>query len=208
MKPLLRFTPILLTSLLAIGPAGAQSSLDVHLGVSGANAKSTGQAVDTFGDGTLYNPPSLDGVFMNVGAGVMLSPHFGFGGELSLKPSQSDYAGLNYRPLFYDFNGIFHPLPESKRVVPEIQTGIGGVNLRFYYPNGGCTAFAGCYSQNIYVQSSNHFQWHSGVGVKLFVTDSIYVEPKFDLHWVNNFFQFGSNWVPQYGVNVGFRFGD
>ena len=207
MKHPLRYTTIVLSTMLAMSTAGAQS-LDVHIGVSGANAKSTGLSVDTFGDGTLYNTPSLDGAFMNLGAGVMITPRFGFGGEFAFKPAKSDYAGLNYRPLFYDFNGIFHPAPSSKRFVPELQTGIGGVNMRFYYPQSNCNVFAGCYSQNLYLQSSNHFQWHAGAGVKMFVTDNIYVEPRFDVHYVNNFFQFGTNWVPQYGVSFGYRFGE
>ena len=109
------FTAILLT-FFGAAYLNAQSSLDVHIGVSGANAKSTGLLVDTFGDGTLYSSPSLDGAFMNLGAGFMLSPHFGVGGEFSFKPGKSDFAGLNYRPLFYDFNGILHPAPSSKRV--------------------------------------------------------------------------------------------
>jgi hypothetical protein len=194
--------------LFSIAGLHAQSSLDVHIGVSGANAKSNGIAVDTFGDGNLYTTPALDGAFMNLGAGIMLSPHFGFGGEFSFKPGKSDYAGLNYRPLFYDFNGIVNPLPASKRFRPELEAGIGGVNLRFYYPQSSCNVFAGCYSQNTYLQSSNHFQVHFGAGVALFVTDHIYVEPKFDLHYVNNFYQFGTNWVPQYGLNFGYRFGE
>jgi hypothetical protein len=200
--------PVFLLTIFGITCASAQSSLDVHIGVSGANAKSTGLSVDTFGDGNLYTTPSLDGVFMNLGAGVMLSPHFGFGGEFSFKPAKSDYAGLNYRPMFYDFNGIVNPAPHSKRVRPEIQAGLGGVNMRFYYPQSDCNVFAGCSSQNTYLQSSNHFQLHAAAGVALFVTDHIYVEPKFDLHYVHNFFQFGTNWVPQYGVNVGYRFGE
>jgi hypothetical protein len=44
--------------------------------------------------------------------------------------------------------------------------------------------------------------------VSFFVTPNIYVKPQFDLHWVHNFFQFGSNLVPQYGVSVGYRFGE
>jgi hypothetical protein len=197
-----------LTTLLAIGVASAQTSLDVHAGVSGANAKSNGLAVDTFGDGNSYNTPSLDGAFMNFGAGMMITSRLGFGGEFSFKPAKSDYAGLNYRPMFYDFNGIIHPAPDSKRIVPEIQAGLGGVNMRFYYPSGGCNVITGCSSSSSYLQSSNHFQLHVGAGVKFFVTSSLYVEPKFDLHYVHNFFQFGTNWVPQYGVNFGYRFGE
>ena len=157
--------PVFILSIFGIGIASAQSTFDVHLGVSGMNAKSTGSSVDTFGDGSLFRTPSLDGAFMNFGAGIMLTPRFGVGGEFAFKPAKSDYAGLNYRPLFYDFNGILHPAPHSKRMVPEIQAGIGGVNMRFYYPQSNCNVFAGCYSHNTYLQSSNHFQLHAGAGV-------------------------------------------
>ena len=51
--------------------------------------------------------------------------------------------------------------------------------------------------------------WIACGGVALFVTSNIYVRPQFDLHWVHNYNQlFNSNWVPQYGVQVGYRFGD
>lgn len=208
MKPFFRYSSAALFAMLAVGAANAQNSLDVHAGASGANAKSNGLSVNTYGDNNFYNTPSLDGAFMNLGAGIMVTPRFGFGGEFSFKPAKSDYAGLNYRPMFYDFNGIFHPTPGNKRIVPEIQAGLGGVNMRFYYPQNNCNVFAGCSSQSSYLQSSNHLQLHAGVGVKFFLTNSLYVEPKFDVHYVHNFFQFGTNWVPQYGVNVGYRFGE
>jgi Outer membrane protein beta-barrel domain len=207
MKPSFRLASFTFSMMFALGIAGAQTSLDVHAGVSGANAKSSGQLVDTFGDGNLYQTPSLNGVFMNFGAGAMITPRFGFGGEFSFKPAKSDYAGLSYRPMFYDFNGIFHPAPSAKRIVPEIQSGIGGVNMRFYYSQSNCNVI-GCSSQNTYLQSTNHFQWHASAGVKFYVRPSLYVEPKFDMRYVRNFEQFGTNWVPQYGVNVGYRFGD
>jgi hypothetical protein len=203
----MRFTTMLLPAVMACGIASAQASLDLHLGVSGANAKSSGLSVDTFGDGNFYNTPKLDGVFMNFGAGAMLTPRFGVGGDFAFKPGKSDYAGLDYRPMFYDVHAIFHPVPASKRIVPEIQAGLGGVNLRYYYSQSDCNVFAGCSSQSSYLQSSNHFQWKVGGGVKLFVTSNLYVEPKVDLHYVHNFFQFGTNWVPQYGVNFGYRLG-
>jgi hypothetical protein len=206
-KFLFRFAPAVLAVLTAAG-GYAQSSLDVHIGASGAYAKSSGLSVNTYGDNTYYNTPDLKGPFMNLGAGIMLTRRFGVGGEFSFKPNTSDYAGLRYRPMFYDFNGIFNPAPGSKRIVPEILGGIGGVNLRFYYPQSDCNVFAGCSSQSSYLQSSNHFQWHTGAGVKFFLTHSVYVQPRFDLHYVHDFFQFGTNWVPQYGVNVGFRFGE
>jgi opacity protein-like surface antigen len=198
----------LLFALLGAGLAHAQSSLDVHVGVSGVHDKSTGQSFDTFGDGNFYNTSALNGVFMNFGAGVMATKRFGFGGEFSFKPGKTDFAGLQYRPFFYDFNGIVHPITSSKRVVPEIQAGLGGMNLKFYYNQQQCTV-VGCTSQSSFVQSANHFQLHAGVGVSFFVTNNVYVRPQFDIHYVRNLTdQFNSNWVPQYGVMVGYRFGD
>jgi len=194
--------------LLLCGTIAYAQSFEAHMGASGANAKSSGLSIDTFGDNTFYSSPSLDGTFMNIGASLMLTPHYGFGGELSFKPGKSDYAGLEYRPLFWDFNGIVHPITASKRLVPEIQGGLGGVNLRFYYPSAGCNVFAGCNSQNLYLQSSNHFQVHAGVGLAVFVTDHLFLQPKLEVHYVRDFFQFGTNWVPQYGINVGYRFGE
>jgi opacity protein-like surface antigen len=198
----------LLFALLGAGIAQAQSSLDVHLGVSGVHDSSTGQSVDTFGDGNFYNTSALNGPFMNFGAGVMASQRFGFGGEFSFKPTKTDYAGLQYRPFFYDFNAIVHPMTSSKKIVPEVQAGLGGVNMKFYYSQQNCT-IVGCQNSSTFVQSANHFQLHVGAGVSFFLTSNVYVRPQFDLHWVDNFTdQFKSNWVPQYGIMVGYRFGD
>jgi hypothetical protein len=43
--------------------------------------------------------------------------------------------------------------------------------------------------------------------VRLYATPHIFVRPAVDVHWVNNNFQFGSNWVPQYSIGVGYSFG-
>ncbi len=208
MKRILSYLPVGLLTLAGSYSLHAQSSLDIHIGASGANAKSSGSSIDVLGDGNFRNTPSLDGVFMNLGGGIMLSPRFGFGAEVSFKPQQSDYAGLGYRPVIYDFNGIMHPIPSSKRIVPELQAGLGGANMRFYYSQKDCNVFEGCPGTNVLVQSSNHFQLKAGAGVAFFVTPHVYVRPQFDIHWVHNFTDyFGTNWVPQYGVSVGYRFG-
>jgi hypothetical protein len=167
----------------------------------------SGVPSDTFGNGTLYYPPKMGGLFGTVGGGFMITPHFGFGAETSFRMSRGSYAGLTYRPTFYDFNGIYHPVSATKRIVPEFQAGLGGVNLKFYANQQYCDAFAGCSSSNSYLESSNHLQVHLSAGVRLYVKDGFYIRPQADVHWVNNFFQFGSSWVPEYGVAVGYTFG-
>ncbi|MDQ2842644.1 MAG: hypothetical protein M3Y72_16705 [Acidobacteriota bacterium] len=188
--------------------ANAQAGLDVFFGLGTAQASSSNQLIDTFGDGNLYSTPRLGGVFGKAGADVMLTPHFGVNGELDFRFAQTNYAGLQYRPVFYDFNGVWLPFGDRfKRIVPEVEAGFGGVNLRFYYPSSYCDAFAGCSNANQYLESSNHFQFHFAAGLRVYVTSHIFVRPQVDAHWVNNFYQFGTNWVPEYGAVVGWSFG-
>jgi hypothetical protein len=201
--------PVALLSLALVVPASAQAGLDVFAGVGTTVLGSNGQSIDTFGDGLLYNTPRMTGAFGKFGGNFMVTPHFGLGAETDFRFSQGDYAGLNYRPLFYDFNGIWLPTAHRlKRVVPELQAGLGGVNVKFYESQSFCNSFTGCSSSNNFIDSSNHFQVHLEAGVRFYVTPHLFVRPQVDAHYVNNFFQFGSNWVPQYGASVGWSFGE
>jgi hypothetical protein len=183
--------------------------VDAYFGIGTARVGSNGQSIDTFGTGDLLNTPSMTGAFGKVGATFMFSPHFGAGAETDFRFGQGGYAGLNYRPLFYDFNGVWMPLGgKSKRIVPEIQLGLGAANLKFYYPQSYCDQFAGCSSSNTFLESDNHFQVHMSVGLRLYATSHLFIRPQIDAHYVHNFFQFGSNWVPEYGAAVGWSFGE
>lgn len=206
MKPFIRTLAMLLLLIGSAKLADAQNA-SVYLGLGSAYASSA-QPIDTFGDGTLYNTPTLGGVFVTIGGDVMVKPKLGFGAEFSFRGNQGPYAGLNYRPLFYDFNAVYQPLGSSTgRVVPELQGGLGGVDLKFYYPQSSCDQLAGCSSSNTYLESSHHFQVHGGAGVRVYIKGGIFVRPQFDIHYVHNFFQFGSDWVPEYSAAVGYTFG-
>jgi len=209
LKFLRRTTPFLLLILSTayVSPAKAQG-LSAFFGVGTAMDKSSGQAIDTFQDGNFLATPGLGGIFGTFGGDFMWKRTLGFGAEYSTRFAQAPYAGLNYRPSFYDFNAIVHPVPRLLRVVPELQGGIGGANLQFYYNQQFCDAFSGCATSNQFIESSNHFQVHGGAGVRLYVTPHIFIRPQFDVHWVNNFFQFGSNWVPQVSLAIGISTGE
>ena len=209
MKLVRNAIPLILALGMSASFAHAQSGLDVFFGVGTMTDSATGQTYDTFGDGTLYGTPRLGGTFGKIGADFMITPHFGIGGETDLRFAQGAYSGLNYRPTFYDFNGIWAPTGRTfKRIVPELQAGIGGTKLSFYYPTSYCDQFVGCSSSNSYVEGSNHFQVHLEAGIRFYVTPHLFVRPQIDAHYVNNFFQFGSNWVPEYGASVGWSFGE
>lgn len=197
---------ILVLTFGAVISAHAQGA-DVFFGVGTARASSTNQQIDTFGNGTLYPTPEMKGAFGSFGANYMVRPYLGVGAEYSFKFTQSPYAGLNYRPYFYDFNAVYIPTRNSNRIVPELQGGLGGAKLNFYYNSQFCSAFAGCKTSNIFLESSNHFQLHLGGGIRFYVKRGMFVRPQIDGHWVNNFFQFGSNWVPQYTISIGYTFG-
>ncbi|MGD0964513.1 MAG: hypothetical protein ABSA57_11500 [Candidatus Acidiferrales bacterium] len=185
--------------------AQAQSA-SVYFGLGTAVDSSNGQPVDTFGNGTVFNTPKMAGLFETLGGDVMFRPHLGVGFETAFR-SQSNYAGLNYRPLFYDFNAIYEPVSNAGMIVPEFQAGLGGANLRFYENQSYCDSFGGCSSSDYYVESSNHFQLHFSAGARFYVKGGIFIRPQVDAHWVNNFFQFGSNWVPEYSAAIGYTFG-
>lgn len=205
MKLLRSVSPVLLAVCLSAGLASAQS---VYFGVGTTHLSSNGQTIDTFGTGNPFSTPSMTGAFGKVGGDLMITPHFGIGAETDFRFSQGAYAGLTYRPIFYDFNAIYTPFRASKRIVPEFQGGLGAVNTRFFYSSQSCDAFAGCSNSNQFVEGSNHFQVHMAAALRFYVTPHFFIKPQVDAHYVNNFFQFGSNWVPEYSASIGWRFGE
>ncbi|HEX4137749.1 MAG TPA: outer membrane beta-barrel protein [Bryobacteraceae bacterium] len=179
---------------------------NVYVGLGTATDSSNGQALDIFGTGNFINTPKLTGLFATVGGGLMITNHFGAGAEINWRAGQGNYSGVNYRPIFYDFNGIWQPI-KTKRFVPEIQAGIGGVAVNFNANTTECSLLVGCSNVNLGSESSSHFQAHFAVAARIYATPHIFVRPAFDAHWVNDFFQFGSNWVPEYTLGVGYSFG-
>jgi hypothetical protein len=207
LKNILRFPLLLIILLFASVRFAHAQEVSAYFGLGTATDSSNGQSINTFGDGVFHPTPRMTGLFTTFGGDFMLNRGLGFGVEYAFRNSQGDYAGLNYRPNFYDFNAIWHPVPISKRVVPELQAGLGGVKLNFYYNQQFCNAFAGCNSSNSLLASSNHFQVHVAGGIRFYVTPNVYVRPQIDVHLVHNFFQFGSDVVPRYSVAIGYTFG-
>ena len=148
----------------------------------------------------------LGGVFGVFGADFMINPHLGVNGEYSFRFAQADYMPseqIRVRPAFYDFNAILQPSSGDSRVVPVIEGGIGGAKLSFYLNQS--SSFA---SFNQFLVSSNHFQVHGAVGVKLYVKNDIFIKPQFDIHYVPHLTdQFGRNTVPEFTISIGYTFG-
>jgi len=161
----------------------------------------------------------LNTFMMGFGGDVILVKGFGFGAEVNLQPAKQTYINLNAsaagaglsslavqsRVMFYDFDGIYEPV-NRKKVAVKIKGGIGGANLKFYEASSSSSVL-GSQSGSQYFQSSNHFAVHGGFGVQFYLTDHIFLRPEFDIHYVHNLSEFGSNLVKEEMVWVGYSWG-
>jgi hypothetical protein len=196
--------PILITVLVLAAfssPTVRAQQVDAFLGIGTARAGSSGQSINTFGDGTLYATPALGGVFENLGLNVFVSKQVGFGWTASWRAAH-DYAGLQYRPAFHTFDAIFQPAKlRTRRYVPEFRAGIGFASVHFDFDNQqSCDQVPGCPSSHFVLE-------HLGAATRLYVTNHVFLRPAVDVHHLNNFFLFGSNWVPRYSLSFGYSFG-
>ena len=186
--------------------ARGQLNADIAFGTGTASAPSAGTSINTFGNGILLGTPSLHGAFGKISGDLMLKSWLGVGAEYSFRYSQGLYAGLGYRPSFYDVNAVFAPPLHTRRIQPELQVGLGGMRLGFYQNQSDCNSFTGCSASSSLLGSSSHFQVHELAAVRIYLTHRIFVRPEVDLHEVKNLFQFGNSFVPQYGVSLGYSF--
>jgi hypothetical protein len=175
--------------------------VDAFLGIGTARAGSSGQSLNTFGDGTLYATPALSGVFEDFGVDVFVGKQIGIGWTASWRAAH-DYAGLQYRPAFHSFDAIFLPAKlRTRRYAPEFRAGIGFASVHFDFDDQqSCGQVPGCPSSHFVLE-------HLGAATRLYVTNHVFLRPAVDVHHLNNFFLFGSNWVPRYSLSFGYSFG-
>jgi len=173
------------------------------------------QQVDlSFGGGSLSAPnnnttfsgvgESLSGgTYVGFGGDALIKKHIGFQGEIFWRTSQGLYqAQVPYRPLFWDFNGIYASM-FSKRVGAEVVAGIGAESLRFYQGAYNCDLYGNCSN---YV-SSTHFMGDFGGGLKIYAYKNIFVRPEVRLYLVHNNVEFNSSLAVRYGASIGYTFG-
>jgi hypothetical protein len=206
------FVLLLLASVNQAKAQGVSAYFGVGSANDGAGTSSgcpTKQVLDDV-TGFCEPAPTIGGAFGVIGGDFMILPHLGVNAEYSFRFAQANYlpaAGLNARPSFYDFNAVYQPTTGTGRIVPVIEGGIGGSRLSLYFNQASCITQV-CTNSSSVVATSNHFQLHAAVGVKLYVKSNIFIKPQIDLHWVNNLDQqYSSDFVPQYTISVGYTFG-
>ena len=150
-----------------------------------------------------YLPPAeKGGTYASVSADILFKNRVGFNGEVALRAKQGLYNGYQgFRPVFYDFNGVFAPRL-SRKVSAELMTGVGGESILFYNRYATCNSnyFSGCSTQ----ASSNHLLIHIGGGVRYYFWRSFFVRPEAHLYLIHNNVQFNSDYVGRVGVSIGY----
>ncbi|MGA9627795.1 MAG: outer membrane beta-barrel protein [Bryobacteraceae bacterium] len=228
MRRISRYLPLLFVLFSCIPFAAAQSAFDLNVGVGAVQDKAASGQVDqelnpcTTGD--LYGPcvstPALSGATIGFGGDLMLWKKFGVGAEVAFQPAKETFVNLNAsaasagvnalavtsRMTLFDFNGIYEPV-NAKKVALKLEGGIGDANLKFY-ESASSSSVLGSQNSSQYFGSANHFQVHGGVGVQIYVTDHVFIRPQFDVHYVRNLTQFGSNVVTSETVWLGYDWGD
>ncbi len=194
-------------SLLAFACVARAQSVSGYLAGGTATDSSTGP-LNTLGAGVTFNTPSMGGLFGTVGGDVIFyHQRIGVGAEYSFRTDRGPYAGLQYRPVFYDVNAVYYPLSNVRRFAPEIQGGVGRSKLTFYDTPQFCLiAPQGCRSTNAEIETQNHLQLHFSGGVRISIWKGVFVRPQVDIRWIDNFTAFGSSLVPEYTLAVGYTF--
>ena len=170
-------------------------------------------------------PSSLSAFMISVGGNLMLWKHFGVGFGGNIQAAQANYAPLltsaqaaslgaagttetlKDRVTFYQFDGIYRPYSTKKTSI-DIIGGVGGANTKFYEAESSTGSLLGNTNSSQYAQSANHFQVHAGFGVQYYISGNIFIRPEFDIHYVPNFIQFGSNIATSETVWIGYSFGN
>jgi hypothetical protein len=195
-SPLKKLTLLLALCVLFVMARTAHAQqLDAALGFGTMTA--TSGPVDLAGGNIVSQ---RGGLFPSISADVLFLHHHQIGvqGEVSWRGSQGLYADtLPYRPILYDFNGIWAP-KLGKKVQGELMAGFGGEDLRFY-GQVNCT-FVGCTD---YV-SSSHLAGHVGAGIRLYVWHSFFVRPEAHFYAIRNNNEFPSSNANRFAISIGY----
>jgi hypothetical protein len=150
--------------------------------------------------------PEKGGLYPSISADVIFHKRVGFNFEASWKASQGSYGGPGgqpFRPILFDFNGIYQPRI-SKKAGVDLMGGIGWQTTRFYgyQPTSSCVYFGACYT------SSNHFLVDIGGGLRYYVRGHVFVRPEAHYyHILNNTDVFSNNNVVRVGASIGYTIG-
>ena len=189
--------------LFLITAAAYGQQLDIAIGAGTVSAPSS----DLSNVFNQFKQTLSGGNFLTISGDALIHKSLGIEGEVSWRTSKTLYGGvLPYRPLFWDFNGIYAPR-FNKFLGAEVMAGIGAMSARFYTGQVSCSYFGGCTNY----QSISHFMGDFGGGIRLYPIGNFFVRPEARLYLINNAQDqpapFSSGHAVRYGVSIGYSFG-
>src|SRR5580658_135498 len=151
------------------------------------------------------NCPEKGGLYPNLGADVIFHKRFGIGFDATWRGGQGNFDGLGepYRPILFDFNGVYQPRL-GKKTGLDLMGGVGWQTTRFYgyQPTSSCVYFGACYN------SSNHFLVDVGAGLRYYVWGHVFVRPEVRyFHVLNNSDVYTSGDILRVGASIGYTIG-
>ncbi len=194
-----------LSVLSLIAAAARAQEIDVAIG-----AGTVSSAASNFNSVTSVLQQSLrGGNFLTISGDALIHKSMGIEGEVSWRTSRNLYGGpggIPYRPLFWDFNGIYAPR-FNRFLGAEVMAGIGAMSARFYSGQYSCSYFGGCSNYT----SLNHFMGDFGGGLRLYPIGNFFVRPEarlYLMHGAQDFpAPFSSGHAVRYGISIGYSFG-
>lgn len=171
--------------------------LDVAVGagilVSAKNTSASANYLPPAEKGGIYPSFSFLRTFKN---------HYGYSAEVATVYKRQLYNGYQeYRPILYDFNGVYTWHLANKTDF-DLMAGIGGQRVLFYNQYASCTFGGGCAS----ALNSNHLLTHVGAEVRYTVWRHIFVRPEAHWYYIVNNTQFHSGNMLRVGGSIGYTF--
>ncbi len=190
-------------ALVAFSNFAQAQKIDIAFGVSTTLAPSASSC-----SGDCEAPVSASGgAYPGVSGDVLFWHNLGVGAEVFWRASQADNydasqlgPGINYRPLFYNFNAVYSP-KLAPHIYLEAVGGLGAMGTHLYECND--CGIAGGSSE---IASSHHFDIDFGGGLKLYVMKGFFVRPEARFYWVNNNTNYAGSHVTRVGASIGYTF--
>ena len=171
--------------------------VDVAVGVGILLSTKNPNASETF-----LPPAEKGGLYPSFSIDRILPGHFGYSAELATSYKHEVYNFYqDYRPIFYDVNGVFAP-HVAKRMDVDLMAGVGGERLLFYSP-GNCLYATGCST----TLNSNHLLFDLGADLRYRIFKHFFIRPEVHLYRIVNNVEFHSDNVLRVGGSIGYRFG-
>jgi hypothetical protein len=151
------------------------------------------------------NQSLTGGAYPGVSGDVLFWHNLGVGAEVFWRASQGGGAyqnelGVNYRPIFYNFNAVYSPKLASHAYL-ELVGGVGALSTHLYECND-CGIAGGAQE----VASSSHFDADFGGGLKLYLTKGFFVRPEARVYLINNNTNFAGSHATRVGASIGYTF--